>query len=128
MNLKEIYVFDLHYDHKIWENELNFYKNELGIFETRLEDMVKRDMPKEMYRELERFQNKFIRQKEVVDNLKNQIHKYDDALRGLKDTKRMDKDSNHVKFHKKLEDDFRINRKLYFETREDFNKYLERWL
>lgn len=128
MEVLQIFVNDIHYDHKIWENELNFYKRELKIFETRLEDMVRRDMPREMFRELEHFQNQFIRQKEVNDQFKNTIHRYEDAIKQLDSDSNLDTDSRHVEVHKGLEEDIRHNRKLYFELREEFNQYLEKWM
>ena len=44
MEISQHYSNDLRFDHHIWENELNFYKNELGIFEERLVDMLKSTM------------------------------------------------------------------------------------
>ena len=124
MEISEHFSNDLRYDHHIWENELNFYKNELGIFEERLVDMLERMPSRDLLRELEQFQNQFIRQKEVVDELNHKIHLYDDQLRGIPAKIMLEKTSNEIEKHKGLEDDLQINRRLYFDLRNRFNSYL----
>ena len=124
MEISQYYSNDLRYDHNIWENELNFYKSELGIFEDRLIDMLKRNPDRDLLIELEQFQNKFIRQKEVVDELNHKIHLYDDELKGIPAQIMLDNASNEMAKHKDLEDDLQTNRKLYFELRNKFNSYL----
>jgi len=124
MEISEHFSNDLRYDHHIWENELNFYKNELFIFENRLVDMLDRDPNRDLLRELEQFQNQFIRQKEVVDELNHKIHLYDDQLRGIPAQIMLEKTSNEIEKHKDLEDDLQINRRLYFDLRNRFNSYL----
>jgi hypothetical protein len=127
MEVSQHYSNDLRYDHHIWENELNFYKNELGIFEDRLVDMIKRKPSKSLLRELEQFQNQFIRQKEVVDELNHKIHLYDDELNGIPAQIMLTKESKEVNKHKNLEEDLQTNRRLYFDLRNRFNLYLMKY-
>jgi len=127
MEVSQHYSNDLRYDHHIWENELNFYKNELGIFEDRLVDMIKRKPSKSLLRELEQFQNQFIRQKEVVDELNHKIHLYDDELNGIPAQIMLTKESKEINKHKNLEDDLQTNRRLYFDLRNRFNLYLMKY-
>jgi hypothetical protein len=124
MEISEHFSNDLRYDHHVWENELNFYKNELHIFEDRLEDMLDRNPSRDLLRELEQFQNQFIRQKEVVDELNHKIHLYDDELRGIPAKIMLTKSSNEIEKHKGLEGDLQLNRRLYFDLRNRFNSYL----
>ena len=127
MEVSQHFSNDLRYDHHVWENELNFYKNELNIFEDRLEDMLQREPTKQLLRELEQFQNQFIRQKEVVDELNHKIHLYDDELRGIPAQIMLEKESNEIEKHKGLEDDLQTNRRLYFDLRNRFNLYLMKY-
>lgn len=127
MEVSQHFSNDLRYDHHIWENELNFYKNELNIFEDRLTDMIKRDPSNQLLRELEQFQNQFIRQKEVVDELNHKIHLYDDELVGIPAKIMLEKESQEISKHKNLEDDLQTNRRLYFDLRNRFNLYLMKY-
>ncbi len=127
MEVSEYFSNDLRYDHNIWENELNFYKKELGIFETRLVEMLKRKPSRDLLRELEQYQNQFIRQKQVVDNVNHKIHLYDDELKGIPAEIMLTLDSSELTKHKELEGDIKITRKLYFELRDRFSSYLEKF-
>lgn len=127
MEVSEYFSNDLRYDHNIWENELNFYKKELGIFETRLVEMLNRKPTRDLLRELEQYQNQFIRQKQVVDNVNHKIHLYDDELKGIPAEIMLSNDSNEITKHRELESDIRITRKLYFELRDRFSIYLEKF-
>jgi len=127
MEVTEYFSNDLRYDHNIWENELNFYKNEIGIFENRLVEMLNRKPSKQLLKELEQYQNQFIRQKEVVDEVNHKIHLYDDELKGIPAEIMLDTSSIEITKHKELEGDIKITRKLYFELREKFSFYLEKF-
>ena len=50
----------LHHQAIDWERELNFYKDELKILKSRLEDVVSKNTHQEVLAQAEHFQNKFI--------------------------------------------------------------------
>jgi len=127
MEVSEYFSNDLRYDHNIWENELNFYKKEIGIFETRLVEMLNRKPSRELLRELEQYQNQFIRQKDVVDQINHKIHLYDDELKGIPAEIMLPVESREITKHKELEDDIHTTRKLYFDLRDRFSFYLAKF-
>jgi len=127
MEVSEYFSNDLRYDHNIWENELNFYKKELGIFESRLVEMLNRKPSRELLRELEQYQNQFIRQKEVVDQVNHKIHLYDDELKGIPAEIMLPLESREILKHRELEGDIHTTRKLYFDLRDRFSSYLAKF-
>ena len=50
----------LHHQAIDWERELNFYKDELKILKSRLEEVVSQNTHQEVLAQAEHFQNKFI--------------------------------------------------------------------
>jgi hypothetical protein len=66
-----VHIADLHSDHKLWLNALGFYKQGVGLLENRLADIARRNTAQEVMAELEHFQNQYIRQKEVIDTVRN---------------------------------------------------------
>ena len=68
-----------HFEHRVWMNELKFYEDEVKIFEHQLEVLVGKGI-KELLPNLEKFQNKFIRHKEVLDELMHDIKIHEHAL------------------------------------------------
>lgn len=71
--MKKARLADLHEEHKEWTSQLAFYKDEIDVFESRLSELVQRFTAQKVLAEIERFQNQFIRQKEVIDIINHRI-------------------------------------------------------
>ena len=115
-----VYVKDLSFDHELWDNEMKFYRNELEIFEHRLEQDVVRLTDREPLRELEHFQNQFIRQNEVLDILNKKVRKNrKNIARNAVDGK-VDSDHELMVNYKSLRDEFEMFEKIYYNLKIKF--------
>ena len=74
------HLSDLHFEHQVWLNTLQFCKDEIGIFERRMEEIVSRNTDKALLAELEHFQNQYIREREVIDELRHDIKQHENFL------------------------------------------------
>jgi hypothetical protein len=121
-----VYIGDLHFDHMEWINGLQFYKEELAIFERRLEEIVSRNNKTEVLAELEHFQNQFIREREVIDELRHDIKAGENVL--AKEAKEHPIAINHRYFtdHTELRDRFQTFEKIYRELKAEFHRWLGR--
>ena len=122
MNLEINDIPRIHFLHQLWENELKFCKEEINIYEHHLERLVTHFSDRKVLAELEQLQNQFIRQKEVIDELKHEIHVQDKeiclaAKKGL---------NFEVIEHSKLEEDMRIFRKLFAEIKNHFHLFIRK--
>lgn len=119
-----VYMSDLHFEHLAWNSELSFQKDELKIFQNRLEVVVSRWTKKEVMKEVEHFQNNFVRHNEVVDTLKHDINIHEEHL--VKFDKEHPIASDHVHFndHVELRDEMETQRKLYAELKTEFLRFL----
>ena len=116
-------VETLHFEHILWSNELKFFADELSIFEGRLEKLVQTLTDRDMLARLEHYQNQFIRQKEVLDQLKHDIKVHDQELgRMLRRDKNPDEVDN-VR-HAKVDEDMRMFRKIYAELKSEFYQFM----
>ncbi len=117
----------LHLDHQLWNNELSFYKDEVNIFESYLEEFVKKtDEHKDLMANLEHFQNQFIRQKEVIDELKHDIGLSEQKLsKEIQQGVRMT-DEDKIK-HQKMSEKMETFRKIYRELKSEFYEYMTKW-
>ncbi len=109
-------VQTLHFEHKLWENELKFFTDEIAIFEHRLEEMVKAELPTEVLARLEQFQNKFIRQKSVLEEMAHDIKVHEQTLSGLLKAGFSTPD-HKVEDHTHLRERMESFRKLYAELK-----------
>jgi len=123
MSTVQIEVENLHFQHRLWSNELNFVEDELKIYEHRLEKLVKTLSDRDMLAKLEHYQNQFIRQKEVLDQLQHDIKIHEQQIgRMLQDGRQPDgKDLNR---HLKVEDEMATFRNIYAELKSNFFKFM----
>ncbi len=115
-----VYVKDLSFDHELWDNEMKYYRNELEIFEHRLEQDVVRLTESEALRNLEHFQNQFIRQNEVLDILNKKVRKNRKNITRSSVGGRIADDNQLVKDYVQLRDEFEVFEKIYFNLKRDF--------
>ena len=125
---KHVYLKDLHFEHRLWLNQLKFFKEEVGIFEHRLDELVVKNTNKEMLAKLEQFQNQFIREKEVVDELSHKIRAKENELAKFAEEHPIAIDHVHFKDHKGLRDEMKRFNELFAVLKEDFFKYLAIWM
>ncbi|HLO53800.1 MAG TPA: hypothetical protein VK169_05890 [Saprospiraceae bacterium] len=75
-----IYLSDLHFEHKQWNSELMFWKDEIATFEHRLEEIVSRYTSKDVLSKLEHFQNQLILHGNAITYLLKDIKTHEKEL------------------------------------------------
>lgn len=125
---EHVYLKDLHFEHKLWLNELKFFNEELAIFEHRLDELVKRYTDKKVLARLEQFQNKFIHQKEVIHELKHKIKAYEKQLVQFAEDHPIAVDHQSFKDHTSVRDEMQQYREIFRELKENFLRYLAEWM
>jgi hypothetical protein len=104
---KNIHIKELHHLHANWNSMLDLTKDEILSFEIRLQEIAKANTRKEVMAQVEHFQNQFRRQKEVIDQLRQDIH--EDELRITENVK----ENNVAVEHRTVEENFRLKDSLY---------------
>ena len=114
----------LHVEYQLWMNELKFYKEEICIFERHLEKVIDNTDDVIVAAQVEHFQNQFIRQKEVIDELKHKLNVSEKQLAGfVKAVSGLGLDSFKMDNHPKLREDMNTFRKIYTELKSDFREF-----
>jgi hypothetical protein len=118
------YFFDLHADHVEWLKALDFYQDEILIFKNRLAEVSAKNSSSDVKKEVEKYQNKFIIQKNEIDNLKHYIH-------GSEREMEEEIKKNPVAVdHRKTTEDLNIRDKvemfvkLFADLKEEFNEFV----
>jgi phosphoenolpyruvate carboxylase len=77
----------LHHQVTDWLRETEFYKQELAILQTRLEEVAAKNTAQEVLAQVEHFQNKFILNREQQDTLLHDLRKeasnLEEKIKGL---------------------------------------------
>ena len=107
-----LYNTDLHFEHKLWNSTLNFYLDELKIFNHRLEELVVRYEDPDILRSLEHFQNEFILHQARIEDLKETIEAHEIRITGQSYNKKESMDRilvrSHLETRKKVEQEMAI--------------------
>lgn len=122
------YFSDLHNDQREWLNGLAFYKEDITILEHRLEDIVRRNNKAEVLAQVEHFQNRFIREREVIDVLRHDIKQEENMLEKEMKDNPVAIEHRYFKDHTELRDRYQIFEKLYRELKQEFQQWLVKWM
>jgi hypothetical protein len=112
------------FEHSIWMKELEFYKNELKIFNKRLVDICGSYKNAEVLARLEQFQNKFIVHNEVSDILRHDLKKHENELTEVAKGSVLANEQKIMLDHPLLRDRMESFIKIYRQLREDYLRYL----
>lgn len=121
---KRVYITDLHSDHVLWLNTLAFCKEEIAILERRMEEIAARNTGAEVMAELEHFQNQYIRQREVIDELRHELKQHENLLE--KEVREHPIAVDHRLFtdHVEQRENMKTFEKLYRELKDEFMHWL----
>ena len=121
-----LFLSDLDFNLEVWKRELKFQQDEMDYFEEKLEHIVIRNLGNEVMIQLEGFQNKIIREREVMGHLRHRIR-----MKRRELAKANFEDKSQILFHEKqvlLKDEMKTFVKMHYELKEDmldfFLKYL----
>jgi predicted RNase H-like nuclease (RuvC/YqgF family) len=103
-----------------WKRELSSTKEEIKSFEKELAGLAAHSHNRDIFPHIEHFQNNFIRQKEVIDELR---HDLPDSPRRLESMFYSSSNGGEQDSHAGLSDRMDMFRKLYQELRENFQRF-----
>jgi len=126
MESQLVFLSDLNFNLDVWKRELKFQESEMDYFEEKLEEVATRKLGLEVDLQLEKFQNKIIRERDVMGHLRHRIRM---KKRELVQTKF--ENGSEAKFHEKqvlLREEMKTFIKMHYQLKElmmdFFLKYL----
>ena len=126
MEVKLVYLSDLKFNLKIWKKELKFHRDEMDEFEKKLEIISVRNLGYEAMVPLEGFQNKIIREREVIGKLLQRIRGKMRIIEAVDISEELDGRLRNQQTS--LRDDMKTYVKLHYDLKEDLMDYFLRWL
>ncbi len=126
METKLVYLSDLKFNLKVWKEELRFHRKEMEKFEKKLEIIAKRNLGIEAMAPLEGFQNKIIREKEVIGRMLQRIRMKKRIIQTADMSEELDGRLRNQQTS--MKEDVKTYIKLHYELKEDLMDYFLRWL
>lgn len=121
-----LFLSDLDFNLEVWKRELKFQESEMDYFEEKLEHIVIRNLGNDVMIQLEGFQNKIIREREVMGHLRHRIRMKKREL-----AKANFEDKSQILFHEKqvlLKDEMKTFVKMHYELKEDMMDFFLKYL
>ncbi len=122
--MEQKYISELHKEHKEWLSNLQFCKDEISSFENRLSEVAAANSKTEVTAEVEHFQNQFIRQREVIDELGHEIRENEHAITEAAAANNVATEHRRVPDNAALREKVETFNKLYAELKAGYNKFL----
>ncbi len=121
-----VYISDIHFDHRVWISELKFWQDEINTFKHRLEELVARVHDRDVMAKVEKYQNQFIRHREVIDTLKHDINAAEHKLVVLVEKHPEALNQVYLEDQEPMRDRMETQRKLYGELKINFLNFLRK--
>jgi hypothetical protein len=119
----------LHFDHEIWLNELEFYRDELRILDKYLLDLVTRNTGQEVLKGIEHFQNQFIRQKEVLDEISHDIREHEQlVLKTIQSLHPAEVAKGRFEDHGDLREAVETFKRIYADLKGEYLSFVAHWI
>lgn len=126
METKLLHLGDLKFNLDVWLRELKFHKQELIFFEKKLGEISIRNLGHEAMIPLEGFQNKIVKEKHAINDLKHRIKFKMNLLVKLSEVDEVDR-AHHTR-QIVLSEEMATFNKLHFELKAKMMDYFLRWL
>ena len=120
------YLSELHQEHIDFRAILNFSKDELLTFNHRLEEIAKANTIQEVLMQVEKFQNHFIRQREVIDELLHEIGECERRIAQNAEENNVATDHRKADDHVELREKVETFQQLYGDLKSDYITFLSK--
>ena len=127
MESQILFLSDLNFNLDVWKRELKFQESEMDYFEEKLEHIAIRNLGKEVMIRLEGFQNKIIREREVMGHLRHRIRMKKRELAQAK----VDNNRPEILYHEKqvtLKEEMKTFVKMHYDLKEDMMDFFLKYL
>lgn len=114
-------------EHNAWKRGLDFYNQELGFLNERLQEIANGNTDDEALQGVENFQDQFIIHQKAIDELQNDIHQFVNGI-ALQLEKHPLIDERCLAEWSKLRSEYREEEKLFNEMRHEFYRFAEKWM
>jgi hypothetical protein len=118
------HIDQLHFDHQLWLSETKFFRDELSIYQRRLNEVASKNTSSDVLKQVEHFQNQFIIQENELATIIHLTNEHEQWLTNYAKSHPVAIDHMEFADHVVLTDKMQMFKKLYTELKTDFMKFL----
>lgn len=121
-------IYNQHAENTDFLSKLEFYKEKIQIFEGRLEEIASKNNSSDCLRELEKFQNQLIVQKNNIDEIRHDVVIDEERLIDEIEANETAVDHRKVRFHTKEKEEVESFEDNFNELNQEINKFFAKWM
>lgn len=125
---KNEFIYKQHEENVDWSHKLDFYKDEIKILQNRLEEVAGKNNQKEVLALVGQFQNQLIIHRNTIDEIQHKVNISEDKLRAEINKNPVATDHRKVEYHQTEQEEIQIFEKVFHELREEFNRFVSKWM
>ena len=118
------YLDKAHANDVQWRNIISFYKDEIALMRKRLEEINQKNTSKDLKVMVSHFENQFIINSEVIDELNHEINLREDYITRRLKANPVGYEYRVVRQYAELKGKVYVFEKLFAELRKSFNNFL----
>ncbi|MFA9212287.1 MAG: hypothetical protein ACEQSR_00370 [Candidatus Methylacidiphilales bacterium] len=122
------HLTELHAEHKEWLNKLSFYKDDLTVMQSRLDEVASKNSSKDALVMIEHFQNQFKIQNEQIDILKHDINQHSANIESSISNNPVASDHRTMEDHAPERERMERFEELFASLRKDLFGFLAKWM
>jgi chromosome segregation ATPase len=128
MKSTEQHIEDLHFEHKLWQSEANFYRDELKIYKEQVEYLSKRNSSSEVKDKVKYFKDQFEHKNAELTSLNQEIAAHEHDLASIEKNNFKGTGGEDTDEHGRMRKKFSDFKEHYAKLKKEFRLLLEEWM
>lgn len=122
------FIYKQHEENVEWSQKLDFYKDEIRILQSRLEEIAEKNNHQEVLAFVEQFQNRLIIHRNTIDELQHKVTISEDRIQNEIDKNPVASDHRKAAYHETEKEEIQTFEKVFRELREEFKRFAAKWM
>lgn len=125
MKATEQHIEDLHFEHKLWLSEANFYRDELKVYHKQVQNLSERNTSADAKERVNHFEHEFKLRNNELENLFQEINAHEHSLADFEQNTSTEVVNKHSEEHVRMRKRVHDFKEKYSKLKKEFMLFLE---
>lgn len=121
-------IYELHHENQEWLKKLSFYKDELKVFQKRIDEIAPLNTSKDFQAMVDHYQNQFFIQLDRINRLKHEIKSDEKTIEESVSHNSVAVDHRSMPDHETQREKVERFEEIFSSLKEEFNTFLSKYL
>ncbi|NUM31628.1 MAG: hypothetical protein HUU47_04815 [Bacteroidetes bacterium] len=121
-------IYELHQENQEWLKKLSFYKDEIKVFQKRVDEIAKLNTSKEFQAMVDHYQNQFFIQLDRINSIKHEIKNNEKTIEDSVRSNSVAVDHRSMPDHEEQREKVQTFEEIFSSLKDEFNSFLSKFL